>query len=287
MCALHSAEDERINVTAKLGVPRPGGGSTKPAAPAGGSLTLRFQPFPDVPFTFFDVKARTRGAASAAAVRGCLFDPASRLAVFAELPVAATSPSGGALPAAAAAGLGLRLGAKYTTPGLSVGAVVNPAASQLQQAFVVGALGGCRCDCFPGALPVPALGPLQDASGLLGAPQPSRPLPPRSSPLPSFPAGCQGRCAAAGRPDLPPAPAGRAAGAAPRPPRLGGGGAALPAGRLVCGGLPARAGAGLLRRSLHRCCGAGALDSGGWAVEAGAWPAASSPCLGASSSLSL
>lgn len=148
MCALHAAEDERINVTAKLGVPRPGGGSTKPAAPAGGSLTLRFQPFPDVPFTFFDVKARTRGAASAAAMRGCLFDPASRLAVFAELPVAATSPSGGALPAAAAAGSGLRLGAKYTTPGLSVGAVVNPAASQLQQAFVVGAsLGGVGCVC--------------------------------------------------------------------------------------------------------------------------------------------
>lgn len=134
-------EDERINVTAKLGVPRPGGGSAKAGAPAGGSLTLRFQPFPDVPFTFFDVKARTRGAASAAAVRGCLFDPASRLAVFAELPVAATSPSGGTLPAAAAAGSGLRLGAKYTSPALSVGAVVNPAASQLHQAFVVAKAG--------------------------------------------------------------------------------------------------------------------------------------------------
>jgi hypothetical protein len=117
-------------VTAKLGVPR-GGGSAAPAAAAGGSLTLRYQPSPDVPFSFVDIKARSRGAASAAAVRACLFDPATRLAVYAEVPV--VSSSGGAAPPAAA----LRLGAKYTTPTFSAGAVVDPAGSVLQQAFVV------------------------------------------------------------------------------------------------------------------------------------------------------
>lgn len=130
-------EDQRINVTAKLGVPRPGayaaGSPTKPPA-AGGSLTLRWQPSPDVPYTFFDVKARTRGASSAAAVRGCLFDPRSNVAVWAEMPVAATNANGSP---AASPGAGLRLGAKYASPDLSVGAVINPAQATLSHAFVV------------------------------------------------------------------------------------------------------------------------------------------------------
>ena len=82
-----------------------------------------------------DVKARTRGPASAAAVRGCLFDARSRMAVWAELPVVATNAAG---PVASPAAAALRLGAKYTSPGLSAGLVVNPASSQLQQAFLVG-----------------------------------------------------------------------------------------------------------------------------------------------------
>lgn len=127
------------------------GAGAKPAVPAaGGSLTLRYQPSPDIPYTFFDIKARTRGAASAAAVRACLFDPRTRMAVWAELPVVATSASNGAPLAAVAAaaaaggagaGTGLSLGAKYTSPALTVGAVVNPAASQLQQAFLVAKAG--------------------------------------------------------------------------------------------------------------------------------------------------
>lgn len=132
-------EDQRINVTAKLGVPRPGayggaGGGKAPAA--GGSLTLRYQPDPAVPYTFVDIKARTRGASSAAAVRGCLFDPRSNLAVWAELPVVGASAS------SAPPGAALRLGAKYSSPALSAGAVVNPAQSTLSHAFVVAKAGG-------------------------------------------------------------------------------------------------------------------------------------------------
>ncbi|PSC76152.1 solanesyl diphosphate synthase [Micractinium conductrix] len=147
-------EDQRVNVTAKLGVPRPGAYSPaaggKPAPPPGGAITLRFQPLSDNPYTFFDVKARTRGPASAAAVRGCLFDARSRMAVWAELPVVATNAAG---PVASPAAAALRLGAKYTSPGLSAGLVVNPASSQLQQAFLVAKLGGL----VVGAQTVPAL----------------------------------------------------------------------------------------------------------------------------------
>jgi hypothetical protein len=150
-------EDERINVTAKLGVPRPAafayaasaagerpGRAGKAAAPApGGSLTLRYQPFPDTPYSFVDIKARTRGPASAAALRACMFDPGSKLAVHVELPVASTgggsSTAGGAGVAAA-----LRLGAKYTTPTFSAGAVVRPGDSMLQHAFLVSAVGAVR-----------------------------------------------------------------------------------------------------------------------------------------------
>ena len=130
-------EDQRINVTAKLGVPRtpPGYGGTagRPPPAPGGSLTLRYQPSPDQPYTFFDIKARARGATSSAALRACLFDSRSNLAVWAEQPVVATNGSG----AGAARAAGLRLGAKYVTPGLSVGAVVSPGTATLSHAFVV------------------------------------------------------------------------------------------------------------------------------------------------------
>ena len=145
-------EDERINVTAKLGVPRPAafayaasagerpGRGGKAAAPApGGSLTLRYQPFPDAPYSFVDVKARTRGPASAAALRACMFDPGSNLAVHAELPVASTG--GGGISGGAGVAAALRLGAKYTTPAFSAGAVVRPGDSTLQHAFLVSAVG--------------------------------------------------------------------------------------------------------------------------------------------------
>jgi hypothetical protein len=154
-------EDQRISVTAKLGVPRPetfaaaaaggGGGGVgsgvKPVPAAGGSLTLRYQPDADTPYTFFDIKARTKGPASAAALRACFFDPSSKVAVHAELPVMATNYAGGTAPTAAA----LRLGAKYTSPTLSVGAVVNPAAGVLQNAFLV------RCQCCQCLSPALAL----------------------------------------------------------------------------------------------------------------------------------
>lgn len=160
-------EDQRIDVTAKLGVPRalsggPGGANgnggngssaaAAKAAAAGGSLTLRYQPSPASPYTFFDIKARTRGAASAAAVRGCLFDAHSNLAVWAELPVVSTSASG-ATSAALGGAQALRLGAKYCSPALSVGAVVNPAQSTLSHAFAVGSAAGGWVSCLRSGRP--------------------------------------------------------------------------------------------------------------------------------------
>lgn len=56
-------------------------------------MTLRYQPSADNPFTFVDVKARTRGSSSSATLRSCLFDPATRVALFATLPLAATQGS--------------------------------------------------------------------------------------------------------------------------------------------------------------------------------------------------
>ncbi|KAI3430560.1 hypothetical protein D9Q98_005153 [Chlorella vulgaris] len=171
-------EDQRISVTAKLGVPRPetfaaaaaggGGGGVgsgvKPVPAAGGSLTLRYQPDADTPYTFFDIKARTKGPASAAALRACFFDPSSKVAVHAELPVMATNYAGGTAPTAAA----LRLGAKYTSPTLSVGAVVNPAAGVLQNAFLVGRSGGLTYGVQ--TVPVLQLGGLFAGNALLDRP---------------------------------------------------------------------------------------------------------------------
>ena len=78
------------------------------------------------------MKAATRGTASSASVRGCLFDPRSNLAVFAALPL---------VPEGAGAAHALRLGAKYTSAAVSAGFIVNPGSSVLQSAWVVGKAG--------------------------------------------------------------------------------------------------------------------------------------------------
>ena len=267
-------EDQRINVTAKLGVPRPvayaAGSPTKPPA-AGGSLTLRWQPSPDVPYTFFDVKARTRGASSAAAVRGCLFDPRSNVAVWAEMPVAATNANGSP---AASPGAGLRLGAKYASPDLSVGAVINPAQATLSHAFVV-SWRGVALECSRSITswnrwPAGAHG----SEVVLPAGCPLW-LPPAAhhslvcSSLPSA-GGARGR-AAAGRPDCTHAAARlivcwrRPFG----PPRLGHSRPAVPAGDQLCSGLPAHPWDGHLWRALHRGGGVGkdAVEGRPWAVD--------------------
>lgn len=67
-------------------------------------MTLRFQPLPSQPYTFLDIKAKTQGLASSAAARACLFDPSSRMAVFAVLPLVATAARGGAGGAGAGTG---------------------------------------------------------------------------------------------------------------------------------------------------------------------------------------
>lgn len=65
------AEDQRVNVTAKLGVPRPGAYSPatggKPAPPPGGAITLRFQPLSDNPYTFCEQAGSGGQGGSAAA----------------------------------------------------------------------------------------------------------------------------------------------------------------------------------------------------------------------------
>ena len=90
-------EDERISVTAKLSLPEGG-------HEGGGTLGLRFQPA-ETPYSFVDIKTRAQGASSTAVVRGCAFDPSSKFAAFAQLPLLA--PKG---PGEGAAGGGRQRG---------------------------------------------------------------------------------------------------------------------------------------------------------------------------------
>lgn len=139
---LHFAppDDPRINVTAKLGLPRGiqlgmGANDASPthADPAVGSMTLRFEPDPTHPYTFVDVKAGAAGAAgSAAMLRACMVDAGSGLATFAQLPLAP-----GAKQEPLLQSQNLRLGARYTSPALSAGAILSPSQAVLHDAWVV------------------------------------------------------------------------------------------------------------------------------------------------------
>ncbi|RMZ56210.1 hypothetical protein APUTEX25_002400 [Auxenochlorella protothecoides] len=158
---LHFAppDDPRINVTAKLGLPRgiglgTGQSGTEAAGPAVGSMTLRFEPDPRHPYSFVDVKAGAAGAAgNLATMRACMIDAGSGLAAFAQLPLAPGSKQGALLQ-----GQNLRLGARYTSPALSAGAVMSPSQALLHDAWVVGRVGGLVWGAS--TRPSLALGPL-------------------------------------------------------------------------------------------------------------------------------
>ncbi|GAB4816115.1 hypothetical protein N2152v2_003161 [Parachlorella kessleri] len=142
-------EDERISVLAKLGVPQRGGESTA------GSMTLRYQPLPGQPYTFFDIKAKTEGTASNAALRACIFDPTSRMAFFGLLPLVATAPKGPAAAAVTGSEVSVpQLGLRYTSPTLSCGLItgVRPTHTLLHSTWVVGRVGGLLlgAQCAPG-----------------------------------------------------------------------------------------------------------------------------------------
>jgi hypothetical protein len=143
-------EDPRLSVSAKLNAPA--GGNTadrRYAAPAEAplstsSITLRFQPSPGVPHTFFDIKARTAaptggtaGGKTSGAIRGCFFHPKSRLALFGELPLVAgtAGPRESKLLEREP-----HLGARFTSRSLSVGAMVG-ASGMVRSAWAVGRAG--------------------------------------------------------------------------------------------------------------------------------------------------
>lgn len=136
-------DDQRVSVTAKLGVARGlalGGARVgkgrlpHPTGPAYGSMALRFEPDPRHPYTFFDVKTGVLGtdAALAASIRGCFVDAGSGLAAHAQLPIAA-----GAGPGPLLQSENLRVGARYTSPGFSVGAMLAPSSGNLEEAWIV------------------------------------------------------------------------------------------------------------------------------------------------------
>lgn len=132
-------DDPRINVTANLqvppglllaGHPTPGQGRS-----ALGSMNLRFEPDPSHPYTFVDVKMGAFGSSgSVAALRACVVDASTGFSGFAQLPVAGASTKTGS---ALLQGENLRLGARYTSPSLSAGAIVSPAGAVLHEAWVV------------------------------------------------------------------------------------------------------------------------------------------------------
>lgn len=123
-------EDERFFVVAKLGVPSPGINFFPPKlyrpAAAGmepvGSVTMRYQPKPDMPFTFLDMKARVGGqkTRTTADMRGCYFNPSLNTAAFAILPLFPDDQRRSSSLDA------LRLGMRYTSSNLSVGFIASP-----------------------------------------------------------------------------------------------------------------------------------------------------------------
>ncbi|KAL4515886.1 hypothetical protein Ndes2526B_g00602 [Nannochloris sp. 'desiccata'] len=143
-------EDRRVSVVAKLRHP-------KPIAPTPskhsskvnttntiytnegpeGKMTLRYQPDPNVPWTFLDVKAKAGiTSGSTATIRGCYLNPASHTAVFGVLPLLANNGDG------AVTTDNLRLGLRYTTPTFSTGIITLPAVNTLHSAWAVGRAGG-------------------------------------------------------------------------------------------------------------------------------------------------
>jgi len=105
-------EDPRINVTAKLGVDaalglrngHPGIVShshptaSRSTPDSAGSMTLRYQPDPAVPWTFADIKTRVGTASDTVVLRACYLDSSSGTAVFSTLPL--TSSYEGSYPRA-------------------------------------------------------------------------------------------------------------------------------------------------------------------------------------------
>ena len=123
-------------------------------------MTLRYQPNPDIPWTFLDVKAKAGATGgSTATVRGCYFNPTiSRTALFAILPLTATTESES----------NLRVGLRSSGTSFSTGAVINPIQGILHTAWVVGRVGGLLWGAqtspdlslyLPGPTPAPALAP--------------------------------------------------------------------------------------------------------------------------------
>lgn len=128
-------EDERVSVVAKLGVPSPGisliplryhpptsQDNLFPGNEPMGSIALRYEPDPMIPFKFIDLKAcvGSRNKTSAC-IRGCYFSPSTNTAAFATLPLLQENAKYLGSPIEA-----LKLGLRYTSENISVGCVVSP-----------------------------------------------------------------------------------------------------------------------------------------------------------------
>lgn len=144
------AEDPRISVAAKLGIPetipltmRSTERDATPRNGPAGSMTLRYQTDPDIPWSFIDIKAKVGEAGSAATLRGCYFDPKASTAIFGILPLVAATEGrdDGSLSGTPGGAVGsvanLRLGVRYTSPFLSSGFILSPAMGVLHTAWLV------------------------------------------------------------------------------------------------------------------------------------------------------
>jgi hypothetical protein len=102
-------------------------------------MTVRYQPDPNVPWTFLDIKAKAGSPyRSTATIRGCYLNAASHTAVFGVLPLLPSLETGtGAVTAE-----NLRLGLRYTTPSFSTGIITLPSKNTIQSAWAVGRAGG-------------------------------------------------------------------------------------------------------------------------------------------------
>lgn len=142
-------EDPRISVVAKLRHPKPIAkpykhASTVDTAPTihinegpEGKMTLRYQPDPNIPWTFLDIKAKAGTASdSTATIRGCYLNPASHTAIFGVLPLLSNQGNG------AVTTDNLRVGLRYTTPIFSTGIITLPALNTVHSAWAVGRVGG-------------------------------------------------------------------------------------------------------------------------------------------------
>jgi hypothetical protein len=147
-------EDPRVSVVAKLRHPKPLAPTphkkmskktneevlyTLTEGGPEGKMTLRYQPDPNVPWTFLDIKAKAgTTSGSTATIRGCYLDPASHTAVFGVLPLLAENGGNGG----AVSTDNLRLGLRYTSPTFSTGIITLPALDTISSAWAVGRVGG-------------------------------------------------------------------------------------------------------------------------------------------------